>query len=327
MTLKFTVLTILLSIVLSANSISIYSHNDVYFDTDEHYTNGTGVTWVSGPNRHGEDFSGDYYAFTKSILKLLPFHKIDESKRFDSSLLLQQRVFTPKDKENPVNDVPFAGTLELEIGLHEWDLNDFHSYRLKFGVMGPSSGAQFAQDGFHDLIDTKKIEGWNEQIQDQAIFALGYDYGEKSYERSFEQNFQMDWFNNFSIELGNFSTSASIGSMARFGQNLPNGFCVASDKIGAAPNESFGLASPNETIGWSIGFGVSLKGAHNNLLFEEANKIGEFETSPISAQILFNPALYFKDFQASFSLQSVNYEKNGSLSRINWGGYAFIWNY
>ena len=119
-------------------SVTVTLDNDVFTSSDNNYTNGLGVSWVSAELGHYDEDRflrkwGRFWSF-------LPFISDDGYDTYESWSLVQE-MDTPDDIKNPnppENDQPYAGILYVDAVLYAKKDRWAHAWELKVGVVGPA---------------------------------------------------------------------------------------------------------------------------------------------------------------------------------------------
>ena len=205
--------------------VRFYLDNDLFGGTDENYTNGARLTWIS-KSRELEDLPGLY----RSLDWLL--HQGDRRGGspwlYNIGVSLTQLMFTPEDvfaTELIEDDRPYAGWLGLGFSLHAKTAKDLHSLELSLGVVGPSSLAENSQDSLHSLRDIEKSQGWDNQLENELTVNLHYRYTRQWFEFSaFGDRIELDGLYRVGFDLGNAWINANAATYIRAGWNLPTGF-------------------------------------------------------------------------------------------------------
>ena len=148
--------------------------NDVLTGSDNNYTNGFGLSYVSGElDSYGEDSFvrkwSDFWSF-------LPFVE-DEGYTTYASWTVAQEMHTPDDITDPnppLDDQPYAGVLYVDSILYARKDRWAHAWQLKLGVVGPASHADDLQKDIHDLMGGDEPMGWDTQLPDEPIINVGY---------------------------------------------------------------------------------------------------------------------------------------------------------
>jgi len=197
-------------------TLSIFVENDIFF-SDRYYTNGLKLLYTT----EGEDFLTSKLQF--AILKLLT----TEKRQSYQSLSLGQNMYVPSTITNPnpdPNDRPYAGWLYFGAASHLVSQNRLDSLSISLGVVGPLSLAEDTQKFYHEIINTDRPLGWHEQIKNEPTIEISYNHAERIFKKNLTSEYQTDFIANAGVDLGNFQTQGRIGSLWRFGFNLPDSF-------------------------------------------------------------------------------------------------------
>ena len=121
----------------SFSTFTFYLENDVFGKTDQNYTHGCGLAWIS------RDFEpGTPPLLTQPFFKLMScLSKTGDFRNI--SLSFRQNIYTPEDIskfEYIKNDQPYAGVTFAPIGFHEKNSRCIAS----LGLVGPHSYAEQA---------------------------------------------------------------------------------------------------------------------------------------------------------------------------------------
>ena len=155
-------------------ALTVTVENDVATGSDNNYTNGVGVTWVSDAIDTYEKGSlvrrwGEFWSF-------LPFVG-NEGYRTYVSWSLAQEMHTPDDinvANPPLDDQPYAGVLYLDSTVYAKRERWVHAWQLRVGVVGPASQAENVQKWFHEVIGSDEPMGWDTQLPDELVLNVGY---------------------------------------------------------------------------------------------------------------------------------------------------------
>jgi len=172
-----------------ADSISLYGENDFMHRTDGWYTQGTQIKYDSD-NLWGM--------------------KID------------QAIYTPENKDDPDpvrGDRPYAGYLHLDGFKHFCEGKQDDYIELSLGVIGPASGAEAVQSGFHKITGMAIPQGWKWQLKNEPTVNAAYY---KSYSVMLEK--WLEYKPLGGVNLGNVLVDAELGNCIRVGYNLPREF-------------------------------------------------------------------------------------------------------
>jgi hypothetical protein len=280
-------------------NLTFYLDNDLFGNRDQDYTNGARISWISS-NRKMTDIGAIQRAlrpFTGDEKSLDAFQFVsgfDEPDKilYNYGFSLTQLMFTPEDYTSltqPEGERRYAGWTSLGFSLHTKDDKRLNSIEFMFGILGKHSYAQEVQDFVHDIKDSEKFLGWDDQVPTEVTFDLSFvqkrriDFGDKS------GMLGMDGFAEWGARLGSFRTTAHVGGTLRFGFHLPSDFSDPRLSETAYAHTYFG-DDGSELSPWSLYFMTGIKGtgiAHDATLdgplfkdFETGNTrepfVGEF---------------------------------------------------
>ncbi|NOY70102.1 MAG: lipid A deacylase LpxR family protein [Deltaproteobacteria bacterium] len=208
----------------SQRSFSFYMENDVFAGQDSQYTNGLKLTW----SRFGMDKYPDIYPYKLlyPVVNFVGFGKTPGSVKA-ITFSIGQNIYTPDDIEDPdivKDDRPYAGITYFEIGFHQ--RNGRHMDTLEFygGLVGPDSYAEEVQSSVHSLINTKDPKGWDNQLNDEPVIGIIYEYKKRMLDSNLGNGFGHDLIFNTGGGIGNAQTYYSMGLLFRLGINIPDDF-------------------------------------------------------------------------------------------------------
>lgn len=150
--------------------------NDTFAQSDDHYTNGLQLGWVSGYLQTYNE--GPVPDIVARALQHLPAINRQGRQRFISHSL-SHRIFTPNDTEAvaPItNDVPYSGLLFASLTAGAQDAEQMDAFTFYYGIAGPSARGEEVQNEFHRLIGADQVNGWDNQIHDEILLNAAYEY-------------------------------------------------------------------------------------------------------------------------------------------------------
>ena len=244
--------------------LTLLIENDVIAATDQHYTNGLELTYLSVKN--GVPGS------IQPGVALLPGVSHDDVMRFGISF--GQQIFTPNNIEavEPLTDErPYAGWLYLGFAIvaeHESEGGvALDTWVLNLGVVGPSSGAEQVQNQFHAKFDSQNANGWDNQLHDEFGAALIYDHQWKRTSlRDKPGSFGIDLNPHLGFSLGNVATYASGGVTLRVGTGVDADYGVPRIRP-SLPGSSFFSPSTNG-LKWYLFTGIDLRAVAYNIFLD-----------------------------------------------------------
>ena len=215
--------------------LTFYLDNDLFAGTDQNYTNGARLSWISGardPEALGvvqrwlRKLSGDVES--RHIFQRLSGFGDPGEVEYNYGFSVTQLMFTPADTSAPAappGQRPYAGWLGIDFSLHTKDAHALNSVELALGTTGPDALAEQTQDLVHDLRGFAKFEGWDSQVPNELTLNLYYKQKRRlTFLETEFGNFAVDGFGEWQAALGNFLVSAQVGTLLRFGWNLPVDF-------------------------------------------------------------------------------------------------------
>jgi hypothetical protein len=140
-------------------------------------------------------------------------------------LALTQIIQTPPDKDSPdpvPEQMPYAGYLYGSYFRHFLTGQQDDYFKVDVGVIGPASGAEDVQTGFHKLTGMALPMGWEHQLEskwNEPVFNIA---GFKSYSHRFASWLEYKPFAG--VNAGTVLVDAELGNFIRAGWNLPREF-------------------------------------------------------------------------------------------------------
>jgi hypothetical protein len=225
--------------------------NDVLTGSDNNYTNGMGVTWVSADLNTYEDDRfvsrwGRFWAF-------LPFVG-DEGYTTYASWTVAQEMHTPDDITNPnppEEDQPYAGILYIDSVLYARSERWAYAWELKLGVVGPASQADNTQKDFHNLIGGDEPMGWDTQLPNEPVINIGLTAAHLWAEGNAGGSAKWRLVPVGDVGLGTYFTGVGVGMYGEIGWNLVDALGGTSLRAGLNAASSVGVGPVD---GWSVSF-------------------------------------------------------------------------
>jgi hypothetical protein len=212
----------------SDGTLNLKLDNDMFGGQgqDQNYTNGILFTWVS-PNLAQDDAC--LPALARGLKQGLDFLKPEGSSEQNVTMGIGQAMYTPTNKRAPAlveNDRPYAGALMASLGYDARQGNHLHSTQLRFGVVGPAAQAEDVQQWWHDLVNSQRPMGWDNQLHNEPVFQMLYERRTRAI-RQESGSFGWDLIPHWGGSVGNFASYANAGAELRFGLHLPDDFGTA----------------------------------------------------------------------------------------------------
>ena len=203
-------------------TLILTEENDFFAGTDERYTNGIKLTWISADlKRYAEDQR--LPDFVLPYLHALPFVN-EPGQQYNVALSLGQNMYTPRNTQTETpqpDDRPYAGWTYMSLGLHAKTANQLDTFETSLGLVGPSARAGETQNNYHTLMGFPRAEGWNNQIHDEPGLMLSWQRTLRAKRVDIGRDVAWDFLPHFGATAGNVLTQAAAGFETRLGYNLP----------------------------------------------------------------------------------------------------------
>jgi lipid A 3-O-deacylase len=224
--------------------------------TDRYYVNGLRLGWTS-PTTVVPDVLADLG------------HTLWGGGQQRVAVDLAQQIYTPSGTTASVPsrfDRPYAGVLLGNFSLMS-DAEDSRSVlTLSVGVVGPGSGAENLQNGFHDLIGQAHTNGWGSQIQNVPAIEL-------LHERTWRlpmgtvAGLETDALPSLTVGVGDLRDYIQTGITFRFGQGLNSDFGVPRVRPGLSGGDAF---VPTRPFAWYVFAGADGQAVGYDMLLQSA---------------------------------------------------------
>jgi lipid A 3-O-deacylase len=206
----------------TTSTLILIEENDFFAGTDEHYTNGIKLSWVSGDLlRYAQDER--LPDFVLPYLAALPFVN-DPGQQYNVALSAGQNMYTPGNTSTSQylpGDRPYAGWSYASLALHAKTPHQLDTFETTLGIVGPSARAGETQNNYHTLMGFKKAQGWKNQIHDEPGVMLSWQRTLRLARADIGRDVAWDFLPRFGVTAGNVLTQAGAGFETRLGLNLP----------------------------------------------------------------------------------------------------------
>jgi hypothetical protein len=147
-----------------------------------------------------------------------------------------QLIITPEDvtiRAPQPEDAPWAGLLGGYASWSAYDNRRLAALQIYVGCIGPCSHAEDVQEFVHDDLGFgERPEGWRNQLEDELLLNLNYEYRYKLWSSAGKYDTR-GWGNDLSVGaqggLGSYATYAAAWIEYRFGWDIPQGFTKFAD--------------------------------------------------------------------------------------------------
>ncbi len=241
-------------------TLNFYFENDLFGETDQNYTNGIRISWVS-PDLDSFESSPALPTWINRLNDQLHFfHNLHQGLQRNLVLTVGQLIYTPETintSELLVDERPYAGYLYTGIGYHSRSQSRLDSLEIHLGMVGPSALGQDAQDFIHDLRGFDKFQGWDNQLRDEPTLNLVYEHKLVSFRNPLWGTVEHDFIGHAGLALGTVSTYVNLGGEYRIGRDLPNDFGTSAVRP-AGDNSAPGRGDPRLQAGSALIYGFHL---------------------------------------------------------------------
>lgn len=243
---------------------NLYFENDLFSETDQQYTNGIRVSWVS-PEIESFLDDPDLPQWMRSANRwLAPLDPEPVSLGNDVSrrliFSLGQQIYTPKDRDRRTldpDDRPYAGWLYAGFGYHTQTRRRMNSFEVNLGMIGPAALGEDAQDFIHDLRGFETFQGWDNQLNNEPGIQLIYEHKYRWLRHRIQPGWEQELLLHAGGSLGNVATYLNGGFEYRVGYRLPHDFGTSALRPGG-DNSVPGRGDPRLKHQWGIHAFVSL---------------------------------------------------------------------
>lgn len=239
-------------------TFSMMLENDLFTNTDRHYTNGVRASWLSGEGKIPE--------WLDDAASNVPLFAIDGKKRY--SFAAGQSMYTPEDIKVSTlqrGERPYAGWLYGSVGLVSDTGRRLDNLELSLGMVGPSSKGEEAQKFVHRIIDSPTPMGWDFQLKDEPGIILTYERKWRGMYQFSPFGFGMDVTPHLGGSIGNVFTHGEVGLMGRIGYDLPADYGPPRIRP-SLPGSDFFV--PTKHVGWYIFSGISGRAVARNIFLD-----------------------------------------------------------
>jgi lipid A 3-O-deacylase len=209
-----------------------YFENDILGNTDQHYTAGTKLSWLSSDYSQWRQHEG----VASQVGDRLPLVNEPGTQK-NLGFAIGQNIYTPQRKDLVVPDPadrPYAGWSYLEFSFLSKSDSRLDTLSFQLGIIGPHSYAKQIQREVHRIIDSEQALGWDHQLKDEFGMNVVFERKWRLYAWPVADVLGVDFVPHVGVSLGNVQTYANTGGTARLGFNLPSDFGVQLIRPGGA---------------------------------------------------------------------------------------------
>ena len=295
------------------NIFTLQVENDffnLFGKSDRDYTNGLRIGWLSP----ALSTLPDGWARMLTLPTFFGEGPVNSVTR-RVGVSIGQNLYTPQDTETgqPIfNDRPYAAWLYLGVALQSTykridpgtgndDPVRLDTLQLDVGLVGPAAGGAFVQNNFHRLINDSTANGWANQLHNEPTLDLTFERRWRTGHGILldSPKLEYDLVPIIGAAVGNVSTYASIGGLARIGKDLRADLGPPRARPALPGSEGF----IGEGFAWYLFFGLRGEAVARDM-FLDGNTDGNsmhVTHRPFVAEGTVGLALLFRGMRVSFT--------------------------
>jgi hypothetical protein len=275
-------------------TLNIILENDLFYNMDQHYTNGVRLKWVPGHDVSAPDWA-------VRLARLVPW--FPEKGKMLHGYALGQNMFTPTDiaiANSPLTERPYAGWLYCAVGLGVRQADRFDFLALSIGMVGSSSLAEQSQKFVHKIIDSAEPQGWDTQLGNEPGIVATYQRLWRGFSTLTLLGSQLDFAPHIGASIGNVLTYINSGFTMRYGRHLPDDYGPPRIQPGASGSADF---SPKSDFGWYLFAGIEGRAVARNI-FLDGNTFRDsrsVDKEPLVGDLQFGVVIDRSDIRISYT--------------------------
>lgn len=227
-----------------ADYFSFTFENDVFLKDDGLYSNALFISWgyneLDALNKQNLPSWIAYLAQNSYLATQVDKHY---AVSYQVGHLIQTAIDISVE-ELVEEDAPYVGLLGWQGEVFSYDASLMDQLSLTLGVVGPIAGGEFVQKAVHTVIGANKPQGWDNQIDNEFVFALQADRLWRISEFDLGKT-ELDFITEVRGAIGNLRSEVGTGIGLRWGQQLEHNFIASS----AFPTQKFNRLN-NSPCGW-----------------------------------------------------------------------------
>jgi len=314
-------------------TLTVLFENDLFGDSDQQYTNGFKMNWMSPNLKALGGAPGVPSWLLRAIDGLNAFeHAVlgENDRAFNLGFAVGQLMFTPGDTQSVQlveDDRPYAGWLFGGLTLVSKTDRVADTFDVQVGMIGPASLAEDAQRLVHELRGFDVPQGWQNQLSNEPAFLLYYERKWRVFSGQVFSQFGYDLITHAGLAAGTVMDYGAAGAEMRAGWNLPRDFGTSLIRPGGdanAPSTVTGAGGRGRGFG-AYGFaalGGRLVGRNIFLdgnTFEDSHEVDK--KIPVGDLIL-GASVIFDGIKLSYAQVFRTREFDGQDRRHNFGSLS-----
>ena len=228
-----------------SSTFTFMFENDLFGDTDQSYTNGIQLNWMSPDLSEYRD-SEQLPDWAVPIVERLPFINEPGLQR-NIGFGVGQKIFTPENTDRRdliTDDQPYAGWLYMSAAFHNKNRYDLDTFEIQLGMVGPAALGEETQNFVHELRDFREAQGWDNQLKNEPGIILIAEHKDRLLQQNLYKRLGYDVISYYGAGAGNVYTYANTGVEVRFGWNVPIDFGSTRIRPGGDTNAPVDSSDP-----------------------------------------------------------------------------------
>lgn len=245
-----------------SGSYTLLVENDIFTGTDQHYTNGLRLSYLSRQD--------DVRDYIRKFAAAMPF--VAPGAKLRAGYALGHNIYTPQNIQASTlipGERPYAGYLYAGMAVvaeGEGISSDIlDTWELDFGIVGPSALGEEVQNNFHRMVGAPKARGWANQLEDEPTISLTHERKWRHLWRHSNAGLGFDFTPHVGGSVGNLATYLNLGATLRMGQGLARDYGPPRIRP-SLPGSGFFL--PQDGMGWYLYAGVDGRAVARNIFLD-----------------------------------------------------------
>ncbi len=317
-------------------TLNLYVENDLFAESDQDYTSGIRLSWVSPDIT--DYYDGDVLPdWVQSVNRRLTFfHKSHEGLERNVVVSVAQLIYTPEDLTETAlieDDRPYAAWLSLGFGYQTRSETQLDTLEVRLGVVGPAAFGQETQDFIHDLRGFEKFQGWDNQLENELGLMAVWEHKRKRRFVPEDGSFGWDVIGHTGFALGNVRSHLNAGAEIRLGWAIPDDFGTSAIRPGGENSTPNSVWNPAISVdrNWSMhafaAFDVRLVGQD---IFLDGNTFRDSHSVPkesVVADAAVGISFLYRGVKMSYAHIFRSKEFSGQDSSHSYGSLALSYTF
>lgn len=236
------------------STYSIVLENDTFTGTDQDYTQGLRLNWVSDKEGKSDE----------AAMLARDWLPVPSNSAMRFGIALGQSIYTPADtsrRDLIREDRPYAawlyGALTVIAETRKGKmLSTLDTFEVNVGIVGPGALGEPAQNHLHAIKKVPAANGWDNQIKNEPGIVLLYEHKWRNLSSvDGNRGLGVDATPHVVGAVGNVFTYSGAGLAVRFGENLPDDYGPPRIRPALA-GSGFFEPEDGDDFGWYLFVGV-----------------------------------------------------------------------